>query len=180
MSSSTLQPSKQILNDSAFKSLDIQRLQSALLEIVQWISGEIQIAQITTNPTASQTDIDIFEPKNADEEWVVVGVSNQESAGVDNADSLKITYSDVITGNIANLRLGARTPYNGGTQLWPGPSGIAASEQYLEPTRELVLKLKNNGEAWKRLRVILATTATVGTRTHVAQLLYVARPRLNP
>jgi hypothetical protein len=150
-----------------------------LLELLQWDRPEIRILQppSTTVAPSSTDDINV-EPKSAEEEWVIVGVVNIESAGVDGADTLSIQYRDVPVANGFALRQAVRSNYQSGTQQWPGSTGLGSNEQYIEPTRPLVLKLKNSGDPWQRLRLRLTTTGTAGNRTHTVQVIYVARTRL--
>src|SRR5712692_8865939 len=106
--------------------LDSEML-NTLLAYEQWRQGEPDPLKtaIVTNTASLQQVLLTFQPPalNATEEWILEAISVRDSAGVDAADAIDITYNDVISVTSLTIwgKLGTTGIITGGVLWnWPG------------------------------------------------------------
>jgi hypothetical protein len=159
-----------------------QELLNTLLALEQWRQGEPDTlkTQTVNNTAGLQAVILTFQPPtappNVDEEWILYAISVRDAAGIDAADTIDLTFNDVITATSMNIwaAVGTTGIITGGVNwTWPGKYlGSVPSFTISEyPTR-----LKDNGEAWRNVQVRHTATGTIGTRTLVVTAFFRRRP----
>ncbi len=159
-----------------------EELLNTLLALEQWREGEpdtLKTAAIS-NTASLQATILTFQPPlnppNVDEEWIFYGFSTRDSAGVDAADALDLTFNDVITNTSMTIyaNVGTTGIITGGVLwTWPGKYLTIAPSFVLSP---YPTRLKDNGEAWRNVQVRHTATATVGTRLLTTTVFFRRRP----
>jgi hypothetical protein len=106
---------------------------------------------------------------------MIVGVENMEANNIDAADSMKIYFTDVLTGKLVDLITPQTRGTVAGNQLWP--TSLSNVGQMI-PFHPPIVKLRNNKESWKQVVGFLSTSATAGNRNHVARVFYFPRNKL--
>jgi hypothetical protein len=161
-------------------------LQRLLQQLIVNNEGDEEILPaFGISATASQaiTGLGLIEPPadQTDSEWIVQGIVVVDTANVDKADKVSFVYLDLVA-NVAfgffcqSASLNIATTFNQWT--WPTtiPPPTATTSDVNAGYIPFRLFRKVNGEAWRRIRVDVLTTATVGTRNFKAQVVFRRRP----
>ncbi len=163
---------------SLTKPLDDEIL-NALLAYEEWRHGETDILATTADLiAASQTGVTLetFEPPvDNREEWTPLAIAVRDSNNVDVADLIYAQYLDSVAGVAINWAFPTTGAGIGSIQgtwwMWPTEGTKVTTFDHVE----FRLRRRDNKEGWKRLAVLVTTTATVGNRSFVVFFYYKRR-----
>jgi hypothetical protein len=190
MSVQTTRPSD--LQRYAMDNAQVQMLVEAMLRVEQWRNPTpIIIPSPQQSTGASTTATYDFEPpvSSSEDEWEIILLQISATTTFDNQDHIVISYRDELLNQNIDMQYqsfgvaqsGILGPSGGPVFPLASQSGVFAAnytQQGGQPIGTLIVKRKSTGESWRKIRVTLGTTATVGTRQWTVVALVRVRRRL--